>query len=61
LEAAMRGTTGTEARVIQGIPLAAGAQPEENGIHGVAIINTGAVAPQWVRLPWGEQWLDMCP
>jgi hypothetical protein len=46
---------------MQGIPLAAGAQHEENGIHGVAILYTGSVAPQWVRLPWGEQRLDTFP
>ena len=57
----MGGTTRTEARVLQGIPLAAGAQHEENGVHGLAIINTGAVAPQGVRLPWRKPGLDTVP
>jgi hypothetical protein len=57
----MGGTTGTDARVFQGIPLAAGTQHEENGIHGFAIMNTGSVAPQRVQLPWGEQGLDLVP
>jgi hypothetical protein len=54
-------TAGTDARVIQGVPLAPGAEDEEDGIHGPAIINTGAVAPERVRLPRRQQWLDALP
>jgi hypothetical protein len=61
LEAAMGGTTGTEVRRMQRLPLAPGTQHEENGIHGLAIIDAGPMAPQWVRLPWGPQRLEACP
>jgi hypothetical protein len=57
----MGGTTGTDARVFQGIPLAAGTPHEEHGLHGLAIMHTGSVAPQRVQLPWGEQGLDLVP
>jgi hypothetical protein len=50
MEAAMGGTAGTDARVLQGIPLATGAQYEKDGIHCLAILDTGAMAPQRVRL-----------
>jgi hypothetical protein len=54
LEAAMGGTTGTEAGVVQGVPLAPGTQHEEDGIQGLAIIDAGPVAPQRVRLARGQ-------
>ena len=46
---------------MQRIPLAAGAEHEEDGIHGLAIIDAGPMAPQRVRLAWGEQGLDALP
>jgi hypothetical protein len=57
----MGGTTGAEARLVEGIPLAASAQHKEDGIHGLAIINAGPVAPQGVRFPRREQGLDAVP
>ena len=61
LEAAMGGTTGTEARFVQRIPLAAGAEHEEDGIHGLPIIDTGTMTPQGVRFARREQRLDALP
>jgi hypothetical protein len=61
LEAAMGRTTGAEARVVQGIPLATGPQDEENGIHGPTIIDAGPMAPQGVRFTRREQWRDALP
>jgi hypothetical protein len=46
---------------MQSIPLAAGAEHKEDGIHGLAIIDAGPVAPQRVRLPGREQRLDALP
>jgi len=50
----MSRTTGTEARLIQGLPLAPGAEDEEDGIHGLASIDAGPMAPERVRFPWRE-------
>jgi len=61
LEAAMGGTTGTDARLVQGIPLATRAEHEKDGIHCFAIINAGPMAPQGVRFARGEQRLDTLP
>jgi hypothetical protein len=61
LEAAMGGTTGTEARLAQRIPLAAGAEHEEDGIHRLPIIDPGPVTSERVWLPWREQRLDALP
>jgi hypothetical protein len=61
LEAAMGGTTGTEAGLIQRVPLAPSPQDEENGIHGLTIINAGSMAPQRVQLSWGKQPLEAFP
>jgi hypothetical protein len=61
LEAAMGGTTGTEASLVQRIPLAAGAEHEEEGIYRLPIIDPGPVAPEWVWLSWREQRLDALP
>jgi hypothetical protein len=35
----MGGTAGTDARLLQGVPLASGAEDVEDGIHGQAIVN----------------------
>jgi len=48
LEPAVGGTAGTDARGVQGIPLAASAQHKEDGIHGPAVIDSGPMAPQRV-------------
>jgi hypothetical protein len=45
LEPAVGGTAGTDARGVQGIPLAASAQHEEDGIHGLAIIDAWPMTP----------------
>jgi hypothetical protein len=57
----MSRATGTDIGVIQGIPLATGAEDEEDGIHGLAVIDAGPMAPERVRLPWREQGLDALP
>ena len=61
LEAAVCRTTGTEARVLQSVPLAPSAEDEEDGIHGPAILDAWPVAPKRVRLPRREQRLDVLP
>ena len=45
----MGSTTGTDPRRVQCIPLAARAEDEEDGIHRLAIIDAGPMAPQGVR------------
>jgi hypothetical protein len=50
----MGGTAGTDARVIQGVPLAASAQHEEDGIPRLTILDTGAMAAQRVELARGQ-------
>jgi hypothetical protein len=54
-------TAGTDACVMQGIPLAPGAKDEEDGIHGSAVIDAWPVTPKRVRLSWWEQRLDTLP
>ena len=54
LEAAVGGTAGTDAGRIQRIPLAARAEHEEDGIHGLAIIDAGPMAPQGMRFAGGK-------
>jgi hypothetical protein len=61
LEAAMGGTTGTDACLVQRIPLAAGAEHEKNGIHRLPSIDARPMASQGVRFAWREQWLDALP
>ena len=46
---------------MQSIPLAAGAEHKEDGIHGLAIIDTGSMAAQRVGLTGGEQGLNAAP
>jgi hypothetical protein len=52
LEAAMGGTTGTDARLVQRIPLAAGAEHEKDDIHGLSIIDARPMTAQGVRFAW---------
>jgi hypothetical protein len=61
LKTTMGGTTGTEARLVQRIPLAAGAEHEEDGIHRLPIRDAGPMAPQGVRFARREQRLDALP
>jgi hypothetical protein len=61
LEAAVSRTTGTEARILQRVPLAPGAEDEEDGIHGPAIIDAWPVAPERVRFPRRKQRLNALP
>jgi hypothetical protein len=51
----MGGTTGANARLLQRIPLAAGAEHEEDGIHGFTIIDAGPMTPQRVWFTRGKQ------
>jgi len=46
---------------MQRVPLTPGTEDEENGIHGLTIINAGAMAPHRVQLPWGKQRLEAFP
>jgi len=57
----MGGTTGTDMRLVQRIPLAPGAEHEQDGIHRFAIIDAGAMAPQGMGLTRGEQRLHTFP
>jgi len=41
----MGSTTGTKLRLVQRIPLAAGAEHEKDGIHRFTIIDAGPMAP----------------
>jgi hypothetical protein len=57
----MGGTTGTDARLAQCIPLAASAEDEEDGIHRLSIIDAGPMAPQGVQFARWEQRHDVLP
>jgi hypothetical protein len=57
----MGGTTGTDLRLVQRIPLAPGAEHEKDGIHCFAIIDAGPMAPQRVWFTRWEQRLDPFP
>jgi hypothetical protein len=46
---------------MQRIPLAAGAEHKEDGIHSLAIIDAWPMAAQRVGLAWREQRLDAIP
>src|SRR5262245_16080718 len=61
LEAAMGGTTRAGAHLVQRIPLAASAEHEENGIHRLATLDPGPMAPQGVRFARREQRHDELP
>jgi hypothetical protein len=41
----MSSAAGTDAGVLQGIPLAPSAEDDEDGIHGLAVIDAGPMAP----------------
>ena len=61
LKATMGGTTGAETRLRPRMPLAAGAEYKEDGIHGLAIIDAGPMAAQRVGLAWREHGRDAGP
>jgi hypothetical protein len=61
LEAPVRGTFRTDAGGRQSVPLAAGTQDEEKGVHGRAVRHARVMAAQGVRFPWRDQWLDLGP
>jgi hypothetical protein len=46
---------------MQSIPLAAGAEHKEDGIHGLAIIDAEPMATQRMGLAWREQGVDAVP
>ena len=46
---------------MQSMPLAAGAEHKEDGLHGLAIIDAGPMAAQRVGLAWREQGRDAVP
>jgi hypothetical protein len=57
----MGGTTGTDARLVQGLPLAASAEDEEDGIHRLSSIDAGPMTPQGVRFARREQRHEVLP
>src|SRR5262245_42185897 len=61
LEAAMGGTTGVDVRLIQRVPLAASAEHEEHGSHGLSLRDPGPMTPQGVRFARREQRHDALP
>ena len=61
LEAAVGGALGADAGRRQRAPLAAGAQREEDGIHGLAISDAWVVAAEGVGLAGRQQRLDAPP
>jgi hypothetical protein len=61
LEMAMGRTTGTAARLVQRLPLAARTEYEKDGIHRFAIIDARPMAPQRVRFARWEQGHDTLP
>jgi len=61
LKAAVGRTLFAEVRLVQRLPLAAGPEHKQNGIHRGPIRHARVVAPQWVRLPRREQRLDPAP
>jgi len=54
-------TVRAEAGGVQGAPLAASAEDEEDGIHRLAIINAGPMASQGMRLARREERHDTLP
>jgi hypothetical protein len=61
LKAPVRRAAGTNAGGAEGIPLAAGAQGEEDGIHGAAVIDARPLAAQRMRWPRGQERLNPLP
>jgi hypothetical protein len=62
LKTVMGGGTGAELGGVQGFPLAAGAQDEQDGIHADAVGGAGPSAAQAMRVDvWGQVHLDFRP
>jgi hypothetical protein len=57
----MGGTTGADARLLQRLPLAAGAEHDANGLQRCAILATGPMAPQGVQCAPREQRYEALP
>src|SRR5688572_10086238 len=54
-------TAGANPGRIQGIPLAAGPQHEEDGIHGAAVVDPRVMAPPRMRFARRQQGLNPLP
>ena len=61
LEPAGGGAAGTDAGLVQRVPLTARASYKENGIHGLAIIDPWAVTPQRMGGPGWQERLETLP
>lgn len=62
LKPAVGRARGTQARGVEGIPLASRLEHKEDGIHRAPVVNAPSVASQWVMgdVPWQER-LDLRP
>lgn len=60
-EAPMRRRTRANARRVQGVPVAAGTQHEQDRVHRVAVGHAWVVTPKWMRFVGWDQWLDLPP
>jgi hypothetical protein len=60
-KSAIRRGAGTDPSCVQGIPLAAGPQHEEDRCHGVAVGNSRTVTSEWMRRTLGQQRLHLGP
>lgn len=61
LEAAVGRGVGADARSVQRPPMAAGAEDEEDGVHGLAIDDPGIVAAQGMERTRRQERLDPVP
>jgi hypothetical protein len=61
LEAAMGRTLGADPRGAEGGPLAAGAEDEEDGVHGLAVGDARVMAAEGVGLAGRQQRLEALP
>ncbi len=61
LEAAMRGTAGTDAGGPQRVPLTAGTQHVKDGVHGTAVLYARAMAAKRMRWRRRQQWFNPYP
>src|SRR5262245_23256665 len=57
----MGGAAGTNSRRVQSVPLTAGAEDKEDGIHRPALIDAGPMTPQGMQFPCREQGHDAHP
>src|SRR5947209_14478037 len=61
LKAPVRRGRRADPGLVEGVPLAAGAKAEEDGVHGRPVAHPGIVATQWVRLARRKERLDLLP